>query len=315
MKAYVGVTDGKWYDFLAERVTRFGIREINFWRPSGKGAFRVLSPGDLFFFKTHFPHNKVVGGGVYSGFARLRVSEAWNLLGEGNGAPSIDLMRERISSYRKEPIGDGEDPVIGCILLRDPFFFPAGLAADPPPGFAPNLVQGKGYDLSLNPGHADYFDRLCKEAEGLVPKDGDSAPWKRPGPVYGAPRPVTPRLGQQAFKAVILNTYDGRCAVSGSRIRPTLQAAHIRPLPAGGEHRADNGILLRSDIHTLFDRGYLGLDEEHRLLVSHRLRKDFDGTACFYEKAGQQVLLPERRSDHPNREFTSWHRRNVFLTS
>ena len=39
------------------------------------------------------------------------------------------------------------------------------------------------------------------------------------------------------------------------RIRPVLQAAHIRPLPAGGEHRLDNGLLLRSDVHTLYDRG------------------------------------------------------------
>jgi putative restriction endonuclease len=43
----------------------------------------------------------------------------------------------------------------------------------------------------------------------------------------------------------------------------------------GGEHRLDNGLLPRSDVHTLFDRGYLAVDSRHRLLVSPRLHEDF----------------------------------------
>ncbi|MEV4473927.1 HNH endonuclease signature motif containing protein [Nonomuraea sp. NPDC049504] len=60
--------------------------------------------------------------------------------------------------------------------------------------------------------------------------------------------------------AVVLHAYERRCAISGDRIRPVLQAAHIRPVAVGGEHRLDNGLLLRSDVHTLFDRGYLAVD-------------------------------------------------------
>src|SRR5436309_7385599 len=81
-----------------------------------------------------------------------------------------------------------------------------------------------------------------------------------PGPVYGDPRLVPQRLAQRAFQGVVLDAYRYRCAVTGDKIRPVLQAAHIRPLPQGGEHRLDNGLLLRSDVHTLFDRGYLGVD-------------------------------------------------------
>jgi putative restriction endonuclease len=69
-------------------------------------------------------------------------------------------------------------------------------------------------------------------------------------------------------RAEILDSYYRRCAISGTHIPPVLQAAHIRPVTKGGEHRLDNGLLLRSDIHTLFDRGYLGVDPQHRLLVS-----------------------------------------------
>ena len=123
--------------------------EVNFWRPGGRGEFRVLTPGEPFFFKTHHPHNRVVGGGFYSGFARLRASEAWELFGERNGAASLQQMRARIGYYRRQPMGPGEDPVIGCVFVRDTVFFPADAPADPPPDFAANIVQGKGYDLAV----------------------------------------------------------------------------------------------------------------------------------------------------------------------
>ena len=57
VQAFVGVTDGDWYHFLAARSE---VTEVNFWRPSGGRELAVLSPGEPFFFKTHFPHNRVV---------------------------------------------------------------------------------------------------------------------------------------------------------------------------------------------------------------------------------------------------------------
>lgn len=91
-----------------------------------------------------------------------------------------------------------------------------------------------------------------------------------------------------------------------------LQAAHIRPLPAGGQHRLDNGLLLRSDVHTLYDRGYLGVDPHHRLLVSPRLREEFGNGEQFYSQAGQAIALPERRADRPHPQYLEWHLDTVF---
>ena len=120
--AYVGVTDDIWYRFLAARPA---VTEVNFWQPSGGREFRVLAPGEPFFFKTHSPHNQVVGGGFFSDSARLRVSEAWELFGEANGADSMAQMRTRIGHYRRAPIGPDEDPVIGCLFVRDVRLLPA----------------------------------------------------------------------------------------------------------------------------------------------------------------------------------------------
>jgi putative restriction endonuclease len=54
----VGVTDNDWYRFLAARPE---VAEVNFWQPSGGREFRILAPGEPFFVKTHYPHNRVVG--------------------------------------------------------------------------------------------------------------------------------------------------------------------------------------------------------------------------------------------------------------
>lgn len=311
MKAYVGVTDGEWYRFLAARP---GLNEVNFWRPSSALAFRALSPGEPFFFKTHHPHNRVVGGGFFSGFAQLPVSEAWELLGQDNGLPSLEQMRERISRYRHQPIAAGEDPVIGCIFVRDTRFFPVGEEAGPPPRFASNIVQGKTYNLATDP-DARYFEGLVFRLLGHRVEVDFTQPWHRPGPVYGDPRLAPRRLGQGTFKAAVHEAYRERCAITGSRIRPALQAAHILPLPKGGEHRLDNGLLLRSDVHTMFDRGYLGVNLDYELMVSPRLRTDFGDGDEFYAHTGRTITVPERIADRPNREFLGWHTTNVFKAS
>lgn len=309
MRGYVGVTDNDWYRFLAARP---GIQEVSFWQPSGGRGFHVLAPGEPFFFKTHAPHNRVVGGGFFSDSARLRVSEAWELFGEANGVATLTQMRARIGHYRRTPVDNSEDPVIGCLFVRDVRFFPE--AAAPPPGFAPSIVQGKSYDLA-EPAAAPYFQELLHLLLGS-PADLDfSQPWRREGPVFGDPRLAPYRLGQRSFQAVVLDAYHRRCAISETHITPVLQAAHIRPVTAGGEHRLDNGLLLRSDVHTLFDRGYLAVDLRHRLLVSPRLHEDFGNGDQFYAKAGHVIELPEHKADRPQREFLEWHIDTVFKAS
>ena len=173
-----------------------------------------------------------------------------------------------------------------------------------------------GYDLETEPAATvAYFQDLVGRLLGTSMAVDLAGPWQRTGPVYGDPRLAPQRLGQQAFQAVVLRAYERRCAVTGDRIRPVLQAAHIMPLPAGGEHRLDNGLLLRSDVHTLYDRGYLGVDPQYRLLVSPRLRDEFGNGEQFYAHAGERIALPQRRGDHPNREFLEWHMDEVFRAS
>jgi len=92
-----------------------------------------------------------------------------------------------------------------------------------------------------------------------------------------------------------------------------LEAAHIRPVSDGGLHRIDNGLLLRSDVHTLFDRGYVTITSQLRFEVSRRLREDFDNGELYYQLHGLNIRVPTNPEEHPNREFLEWHADTVFL--
>lgn len=113
------------------------------------------------------------------------------------------------------------------------------------------------------------------------------------------------------------DAYHWPCAITGAKIRPVLEAAHVRPVSSlhGGENRLDNGLLLRSDVHRMFDLGYLSVDTRYRLRVSSRLRTEFSDGEAFYAKEGQVITLPDRRGDQPNVDFLRWHMDTMFKAS
>ena len=90
-----------------------------------------------------------------------------------------------------------------------------------------------------------------------------------------------------------------------------LDAAHIRAYSAGGCHEVSNGLLLRTDIHKLFDRDYVTVDPDFRFAVS--LREDFQNGRHYYELAGQPLRLPGRPHLRPDPEALDWHRSERFL--
>jgi len=310
MQAYVGITDYEWYQLLASRPQR---DEVNFWQPGGRRIFRALQPGELLLFKLHAPRHSVVGGGFFAHATRLPVSLAWEAFGEANGVTSLAEMRTRIEKYRKAPAEPHGDYTIGCILLEQPFFLRQDAWIPAPPDWHPNIVQGKTYDLNAEPGRA-----LWGRVEAAIRTPGAAqqwpAAWRDPGPPrYGEPTLMRPRLGQGSFRILVTDAYERRCAVTGERVLPVLEAAHIRPYASGGEHRVDNGLLLRSDLHTLFDRGYVTVTPTLELEVSRRIREDFANGRHYYALHGEAVRAPENPTERPAADFLRWHNEGVFL--
>lgn len=315
MRAYVFPTDTTWSTYLRARP---GLDNVNFWLPGG-GGFAALSRGDRFVYRSkQSAGGRLIGGGLFDGFVKLKVSEAWSTFENANGCGSLDQLHASISAYRaknNQPYED--DPVIGCIMLRDSFFVNSDLELPVPPSYPMTATKGRGY----TPEHEEWSYLEAAFAEMLLRAEVQSRSPEADitayveGPTRGEPQLVVPRVGQHSFKALTLTGYHRRCAITGAKITPVLQAAHIRPVARDGQHRLDNGLLLRSDVHILFDGGYLGIDPSHRLLVSNRIRQDFGNGDEFYSLAGRTIDLPDRPVDRPSRESIEWHLDTVFNAS
>jgi putative restriction endonuclease len=111
---------------------------------------------------------------------------------------------------------------------------------------------------------------------------------------------------------LITDLYQRRCAVTGERALPALEAAHIKPVSQQGLHRTNNGLLLRSDIHRLFDEGYVTVTPDCCFRVSKRLKTDFDNGEEYRRFVGREVPVPTNPEDRPDCELLEWHADTVF---
>lgn len=311
---YIGLTDPDWYSFLK---SRDAVDEVNFWQPHGERGFRALKRGDLFFFKLRAPYKTIAGFGFFQRYESLPAWLAWDCFGEMNGAATYEEMIDRICRLRGEDSSAklSGDFRIGCIMITAPVFFAAEEQVEPPSDWAKTgIQQGKKYDLTVGEGNRvmmDCFDRAYtgerywNVLRSHSVNEGGS-------PRYGSPTLVTPRLGQGLFSLEVRDAYHGACAITQEHSSPVLEAAHILPYSRGGEHRVDNGILLRRDLHRLFDLGYVTVTTDYKFRVGSRLRQEFHNGRCYYELDSQTISLPEPRSCRPNKEFLEWHEGTLF---
>lgn len=315
MKVYVGVTDNNWYEFLS----KINPEEVNFWRPSDKNDFKAIEPGDMFLFKLHSPLNCIAGGGIFVKYSKLPVSLAWEVFGERNGVKDRNDFLQAIYRYRRTNRFIEPDPVIGCIVLASPFFFDEAEWIPVPEDWKSNIVQGKTYDINTAVGKKLYDqvqERIMrvKFNEQLYSEEVDKIEEYYLNDRYGKPQVVYPRIGQGAFKILVTEAYKRRCAISGEKTLPVLEAAHIKPYSKGGIHSVRNGLLLRRDLHALFDRGYITIDDKLHIVVSKRIKEDYGNGRDYYAFHGKKLqVIPDNANERPDPEFLRWHNENIFL--
>lgn len=309
---FVAVTDYEWFLYLQAQPT---FDSINFWQPGGQTSFRALKPGELFLFKLHAPRNFIVGGGIFSHATIIPISLAWEAFGEANGAESIDKMKKRVAHYRREEIDPREDFKIGCRILEQPFFFDESLWIAVPKSWAPNIVSGRSYSVNDTDGRLlwdEVHSRISGRLAGLAEDQRSYGDGER-RPRFGEPTLIRPRLGQGTFRVVVTDAYERKCAITGEKTLPALEAAHIRPYGEGGDHEVKNGILLRRDIHPLFDRGYVTISRDFRFEVSKKIRQDFDNGKNYYSLHGREIRVPKKPELRPALEAIDWHNNEKFL--
>jgi len=307
LKAFVGGTDFEWFTFLSNMPQ---IDEVNFWQPGGSHRFQSLSPGEPFLFKLHSPRDYIVGGGFFAHNSILPLSLAWDAFGEKNGARSLEEMRARTEKYRRKALSHTEDYQIGCILLQQPFFFEEKDWNRAPADWQRPIVQGKTYDTNKGLGKTLWEDVQLRLQ---IRKDlWDEARVTDIEGGYGSPQIVMPRLGQGSFRVLVTDVYQRRCSVTQERTLPALDAVHIKPFKESGPHKINNGVLLRSDIHKLFDAGYVTISKDCHFEVSKRIKEEFENGRDYYAMHGRSLCLPPDRKLQPGSEFISWHNENVF---
>ena len=91
-----------------------------------------------------------------------------------------------------------------------------------------------------------------------------------------------------------------------------LDVAHIQGYSEGGPHDVRNGLLLRADIHRLFDRGYVTVTPKFRFDVSRRLKEEFENGKTYYALQGHELQLPDRAGDRPDPVLLRWHNEQKF---
>ena len=309
MLGFVAPTDHGWYQFLRARPE---ITEVNFWRPGGI-EFKALPPGAPFFFKLKRPHNAIGGFGLFARAQRLPVWRAWDVFGQANGTPDEHELLLRLDRLGgRDGSGLGRNRMIGCVAITESVFFAPDEWVAVPDDWSRNIVSGRRQDLSSGDGLRMWTECL----ERAAARTDLTSMWVRDAidaQRAGKPVLIMPRLGQSSFRLAVLDAYGHQCAVTTEHSLPVIDAAHIRPWAVGGTHSIQNGIPLRSDLHRLFDLGYVTIRPNMRLAVSRKLRDDYANGRVYYDLEGREIRLPLSDALRPDADALSWHESEVFL--
>jgi len=232
------------------------------------------------------------------------MSMVWDTFEEKNGAASRTGFETMIRRLMPDPTV--KDPYVGCTVLATPFFWQDEQWIPAPSDWAPNNVRGRYYDSREPLGLALWNEVQARQV-------GVDFVLEAAERRYGEPALRRPRLGQGAFRVLVTDAYQRRCAITGERTLPVLEAAHILPYAEEGPHEVSNGLLLRSDFHKLFEAGLLTVTPELTVEVSPSIREEWFNGKVYYRLHGERLAsLPESSADHPSAKFLSWHNENRF---
>lgn len=267
----IAVTDVDWFKY--QRSHGF-IDYVNFWTPS-QNRPQKLSQGDYFVFKLRGPGDLIGGYGTFVEYKFQTLDATWQEFGQRNGADNKSEFMDTLTQF------DSNDKVnCGCVVLKDIVYF------DEPKdrirsGFTKKPAQLYAYDnipfpfggMLVSTGHFNLIQTTAKN------KKLQSS---------------TIREGQGAFHTAVSKAYQGQCCITGEKIPELLQAAHIQDYINKDSNHIQNGLLLRIDIHKLFDSGLLYIDQTYHVHVSPLVK-----TPEYSKLEGRQISLPANISDRP----------------
>jgi putative restriction endonuclease len=161
--------------------------------------------------------------------------------------------------------------------------------------------DGRFYFESLNPKAVPVIDPVSDVLEAMARAEVDQELVAESGTLdddYDARRRVyreiVARQGQAGFRAALLEAYGGRCAITGFDAAPALEGAHLRPYRGPESNVVNSGLLLRSDIHTLFDLRLLAVDPVTRTIVLSKLLAGTQYEALSSSQLAEPIVAWQR---------------------
>ncbi len=119
------------------------------------------------------------------------------------------------------------------------------------------------------------------------------------------------------FRKAVVYVYDYRCAVCRLRVRRQLNqnivdGAHIKPFAKFYNSHISNGLSLCKNHHWAFDRGWLSIDNNYKILVGDDLQEDSPNAKRLKDFQSEKIFLPNSEQHFPSIEALEWHRKNIF---
>ena len=284
----ISPTDIDWFYF---NKMRNQTNSINFWTPTPWNIKR-LNHGDRLYFMLKSPIRKIGGFGIFNNYENLSIPDAWEKFGYGNGVESKPRLIKRLNKYlsKNTSLNAGlESHQIGCISLNNCEFWEDIQFIDIEQTiheFKKNIVKIKFFN---------EYDSIQSHHNSLV-MDSSKYEIVGSGEKHKKAYQQNVRIGQSEFRAKLINAYHGQCCISKETCEELLEAAHIQPYINKKSNHVQNGLLLRIDLHKLFDSGLLKIDQNYLVHISSQLQS---GNYRTYDK--KRILLPKNPNNWPSK--------------
>jgi hypothetical protein len=146
------------------------------------------------------------------------------------------------------------------------------------------------------------------EAFATAERDAEQANIFLPTDVTDARKRVTAdiirRRGQPAFRKALMEAYGDACAITGCNLPAVLEAAHIHPYKGDYTNVVPNGLLLRADIHTLFDLRLISIESKTMVV---RVSPTLESTE-YGKLDGCSLRQPQKNTQRVSPDALDWHR-------
>ncbi|MGM0501446.1 MAG: HNH endonuclease [Bacillota bacterium] len=286
----IAPTDLNWFKFLKNRLN---FQIINFWTDNPWNP-RRLKKDNKFYFLLKTPIRKIGGYANFSYSQNLSITQAWQKFGQGNGVSSLYELGVKATGATNPDY----DTEIGCIVLENPVFL------EPEEYFHPD-----DYNLSFSAeiSKHKYYPNLeeiniageYKQAEISFSSISCETDYKFDQ--------SSALKGQSKFRQNLFKYYKGKGVITKENCAAILDAVHIHPYLKKNKDHLKNGLLLRSDLHQLFDDGLITITPDYKVLVSKKLDSNH-----YHKYQNQDIYLPQDNKFYPEQQVLKFHNHYIF---